>query len=707
MGAEEVRPELPGLGKVSDTWSPPAADNYPSKLLVHTRDENGEGGNVPQQVPSGHAAGKRINLNSASVTSVLALYPNQSPQKIARILFPTPSLLKRIRQKFILSKDLFNREEPSAHRIQLAYQSGRWSTHEGSNVRPSELFLKMFSDVLLCLDRDRLSGFVSPSLIATCGVMPLTILSTISDIMRHYYECVVQAKHEVLVSTFYFWKSEAQLTFSRALFELSKRVEARQQKGKVVIKFIYNHRKWKQIYKNRIYLKPDGPEWKRLGLPDTKDIPNLELEVINFHKGLLGTSHSKVLIVDRNIALLNSNNIQGRPFLEMMTHLEGPIVDSFYDMFLMSWGNRMNPPLPLLTRRPSSQPRQYRFGSNNAFLRNIHVVQYTQDARATAPREVKNDVSVGADRHPDGILNSVITTVCTDPEEERRESRDQHNPEPSGIRFPRVKRGMKDLTDALNVGTIRPVDANVPVDHVTSDFKSHFIHEEHAEFPIVMVNRPPHGLPGNNDIWVPQNAAWIAGFKYAQKKVFIQTPNLNSYAAVKMCIETARRGVSVILYLGLGFNDDRQFFQGGTNQQVVIKMYKTLKNFNCQHNLRVFWYTAKDQIRPIPQYIGSRNCHIKFMVIDDSVGIIGSGNHDTQSWFHSQETNVMIDSAQIVRDWMKGVISNQNTGLYGRVDTDGIWRDAEGHVANYDDGLKRSKHQTLRALQELKNLCVS
>ncbi|KAI7937525.1 hypothetical protein MJO29_014840 [Puccinia striiformis f. sp. tritici] len=236
MGAEEVRPELPGLGKVSDTWSPPAADNYPSKLLVHTRDENGEGGNVPQQVPSGHAAGKRINLNSASVTSVLALYPNQSPQKIARILFPTPSLLKRIRQKFILSKDLFNREEPSAHRIQLAYQSGRWSTHEGSNVRPSELFLKMFSDVLLCLDRDRLSGFVSPSLIATCGVMPLTILSTISDIMRHYYECVVQAKHEVLVSTFYFWKSEAQLTFSRALFELSKRVEARQQKGKVVIK---------------------------------------------------------------------------------------------------------------------------------------------------------------------------------------------------------------------------------------------------------------------------------------------------------------------------------------------------------------------------------------------------------------------------------------------------------------------------------------
>ncbi|KAI7937529.1 hypothetical protein MJO29_014844 [Puccinia striiformis f. sp. tritici] len=192
--------------------------------------------NVPQHVPSGHGAGKSINFNSGSVSSVLALYPDQSPHNIARKLFPTPSLLKRIKQRFTFAQDLFNREEPSAHRIQLAYQSGRWSTHEGSNVRPSELFLKMFSDVLLCLDRDRLSGFVSPSLIATCGVMPLTILGTISDIMRHYHECIVQAKHEVLVSTFYFGKSEAQRTFSRALVELSKRVEARQKKGKVIVK---------------------------------------------------------------------------------------------------------------------------------------------------------------------------------------------------------------------------------------------------------------------------------------------------------------------------------------------------------------------------------------------------------------------------------------------------------------------------------------
>ena len=34
--------------------------------------------------------------------------------------------------------------------------------------------------------------------------------------------------------------------------------------------------------------------------------------------------------------------------VEMMTHVEGPIVDAFYDMALLSWAEAMNPPLSLL-----------------------------------------------------------------------------------------------------------------------------------------------------------------------------------------------------------------------------------------------------------------------------------------------------------------------------------------------------------------------
>ncbi|EFP75075.2 hypothetical protein PGT21_028799 [Puccinia graminis f. sp. tritici] len=800
-----------------------------------------------------------LNLNSPSITTALASDPSQSPYRLTKKLFPRPSLPKRIWLRFRIKDDLYHRVEPSAEQIQLAYQSGRWSTQSGTTNRPSDLFLKMFSDVLLCLERNQLAGVVSPSLIATCGIIPLTILSVIPDIMQHYYDCIVLAKHEVLIATNYLQISNSQNTLCEALIELSKRVGDRQQKDKVVVKLIYDRGDWKQVFKNHLSIKPNSSPWKEVGLPDLEKIPNLELEVINFHRVLLGTFHSKFLIVDRSVALLNSNNIQDRPNLEMMIHLEGRIVDSFYDMFLISWNNRLNPPLPLIGETPSSQPHTYRFASNNAFLRNIDVVKSAQDARATLHREAETDRNASAHQHQDGLLNSTFSNVVRDLMEDRRRSHHQHNLDPShshpdessrlgpslppsvrfsnavqrlieeqrrlknttthqvlpkirasfvgtshpqnrpkdfaspstviesidehtttmstvaskitadsqitstehpssyegarqsqstlskpplsdshavhndlnsrhirvhsdgstlttgaanielaetssspssrrrSVRFSPGKIHISALSDVLNVGTLRQADANVSPDHDIGDFQPHMIHEEHAEFPIVMVNRPPHGLPGHNDIRVPQNAAWMAGFKYAKKKVFIQTPTLNSAPVVKMCVDTAKRGVSVILYLDLGFNDKGESipFQGGTNQEVVIKMYKTLKKFNCQKNLLVYWYTGKDQIRPINAVLKSRNCHVKFMAVDDSVGIQGNGNQDTQSWFHSQEINVMIDSPQIVQDWMKCLIANQNTQLYGQVNSDGIWRDAEGHTVDYYDQPKLMKNKKL------------
>ena len=63
------------------------------------------------------------------------------------------------------------------------------------------------------------------------------------------------------------------------------------------------------------------------------------------------------------------------------------------------------------------------------------------------------------------------------------------------------------------------------------------------------------------------------------------------------------------------------------------------------------------------------------MSVDDEIAIFGNGNQDTQSWFHSQEINVLVDSPQLVREWIAGIDANQNTAAYGRVsDVDGVWR---------------------------------
>lgn len=85
-------------------------------------------------------------------------------------------------------------------------------------------------------------------------------------------------------------------------------------------------------------------------------IPNVDLQVINFHRPLLGTFHAKFTVIDRRIALLQSSNIQDNDNLEMLTHIEGPIVDSFYDTALLSWGKPLDPPLPLLSSPASNAP---------------------------------------------------------------------------------------------------------------------------------------------------------------------------------------------------------------------------------------------------------------------------------------------------------------------------------------------------------------
>jgi len=121
---------------------------------------------------------------------------------------------------------------------------------------------------------------------------------------------------------------------------------------------------------------------------------------------------------------------------------------------------------------------------------------------------------------------------------------------------------------------------------------------------MAMVNRKPHGAPGHADIRVPQDAAWLAGLRHAQESAFIQTPTLNAKPVVRAVVEACSKGgpkgegIIVTLILGLGFNDKGESvpFQGGTNEQVVVRLFNKLTRVGKQDNLHVYWYTGKDQI---------------------------------------------------------------------------------------------------------------
>lgn len=227
-------------------------------------------------------------------------------------------------------------------------------------------YVKVYADVLDCISRKPLSNLVSPSLIGTSGVVPLSIVSIIADIMRHYADVIANAQHEVFIATNYWENSHSSRLVSDALRALSKRgiEEQRSDEDKIVVKVIYDRGTASQLVNNHAPVPP--ARWESVGLPRPEELKGIRMEVVNYHRPPLGTFHAKYLVVDRKVACINSNNVQDRPNVEMCLHLEGPIVDSFYDVALFSWSNRLEPPPPLLSEPP---PRGlYQFGDANKSL---------------------------------------------------------------------------------------------------------------------------------------------------------------------------------------------------------------------------------------------------------------------------------------------------------------------------------------------------
>lgn len=162
--------------------------------------------------------------------------------------------------------------------------------------------------------------------------------------MAHMANLIVRADKEVFLATNYWINSVASSYITEAMKELSRR--AGNRGTKIIMKMIYDRGSPKQIVEPHYFVGEKEYSSKAVNLPPAEEIPNIDIQVMNFHRPMLGTFHCKYMIVDRKIAVLQSNNIQDNDNMEMIIHLEGPIVDSMYDMALISWDKKLEPPLP-------------------------------------------------------------------------------------------------------------------------------------------------------------------------------------------------------------------------------------------------------------------------------------------------------------------------------------------------------------------------
>lgn len=360
-----------------------------------------------------------------------------------------------------------------------------------------------------------------------------------------------------------------------------------------------------------------------------------------------------------------------------MCHVEGPIVDSLYDTFLISWHNPLDPPLPSFDTPaaqgglPAFDQPSFRgmFDANG----NLNVPERgssrSLDQVAEDGKRRELPLHAPGDPHYDIDIAAEVTRM-------------------QSVMSPRNgETGPEVAARHLNRGRRLDVKTNIQGEYAAGEEMTPYIpHKVHDLVPMAMVNRKPYGATNHNGVFTPQNEAWLSAVRNAKRDVFIQTPDLNAAPLLPEILAAVRRGVEVTYYVCLGYNDAGELlpFQGGHNEGVANKLYTSLtKDEDAARNLlNVHYYTAKDQVAPIHDSFKQRSCHVKLMIVDGHLGIMGNGNQDTQSWYHSQEVNIMVDSAEIVGKWREGVERNQNTGKLGKAsNVDGIWRDASGNQA--------------------------
>lgn len=593
----------------------------------------------------------------------------------------------------------------------------------------------------------------------------------IPDIVRHMANCIVRAEREVFLATNYWANSTASQFITDAMLELSRR--AGERGTKVVFKLIYDRGSPKQLVEPHYFVSEKEYTGPKVKIPAAEEIPNLDLQVMNYHQPLVGTFHCKYMIVDRKIAILQSNNIQDNENLEMMVHMEGPIVDSMYDMALISWHKQLDPPLPShdspaaqggiscfneslagvfgptgsirghsAVIDPAKMKRQPAYGSgtgvsDGATHQPGHVdgsqaqLESNDTNRAdivTGPSTTESVVPGAQTAKGESVDRSEQASAShqqasntpNGPDQgtaaylDRGQQPGQHAPLPSetAAALPelthqdqhydtniagevlRVQASVsakpggettlqavnRHLNHTINVGFPPDAPECAPEDEMTP----YIPHTVHEPFPIAMVNRAPYGTPNHKSVSMPQNAAWLSALRNARKNVFIQSPTLNAEPLVPEIIAACQRGIDVYCYICLGYNDSGELLprQGGHNDMIAHKLYTSLSGA-ARERLHYFWYVAKDQTKPIIQEKKKRSCHIKLMIVDERIGIQGNGNQDTQSWFHSQEINVLLESEQVCRAWIDGLRRNQNTHIYGALDKEtGIWTDEDGNMAD-------------------------
>jgi phosphatidylserine/phosphatidylglycerophosphate/cardiolipin synthase-like enzyme len=165
----------------------------------------------------------------------------------------------------------------------------------------------------------------------------------------------------------------------------------------------------------------------------------------------------------------------------------------------------------------------------------------------------------------------------------------------------------------------------------------------------------------------PLNVFILTLISRAEKGVRIQTPNVTAPPVLSALLEALARGIDVHIVTSERLMILEQLVTAGTTTsrciKKLIKRYQQLKHERegprdeeeaiatpKLGRLRVAYFEPIGGPKKRGQEEGEpQQSHLKMMIVDDEVVVLGSGNLDRASWFTSQELGVAFFNKEVVK----------------------------------------------------------
>jgi phosphatidylserine/phosphatidylglycerophosphate/cardiolipin synthase-like enzyme len=150
----------------------------------------------------------------------------------------------------------------------------------------------------------------------------------------------------------------------------------------------------------------------------------------------------------------------------------------------------------------------------------------------------------------------------------------------------------------------------------------------------------------------------IESIRRARRNIFIQTPNLNSHAIIKALKNALLKNIKVTICIPKNMMVLESIVTGWSTTNCCVTLLQRWALRRPETSLNVQWFKSDETQAFV---VDGDKSHIKLMVVDEELVIVGSSNLDRASAGTSGEVNVAISNSEFAHQILAAIKRHQRT----------------------------------------------